>query len=55
MLNDGQSKADVQVAKEFPAQLDSYAGPDASTVKKIDAALGVIASWALLPVFLEPA
>jgi hypothetical protein len=53
MLNDGQSKADAEVAKEFPARLDGYAASDASTVKKIDAALGVIASWALLPGFLD--
>jgi hypothetical protein len=54
MLNDGQSKADAEVAKELLATgSDDCAALHASTIGKIDAARGVIAAWALLPSFLD--
>jgi hypothetical protein len=54
MIYDGQGKADAEIVEDFIATgPDDSASLDISTIGKIDAALGVIAAWALLPGFLD--
>jgi hypothetical protein len=52
MIYDGQGTAEI--VEDFAATgPDDSAFLDTSTIRKIEAALGVIAAWALLPGFLD--
>jgi hypothetical protein len=52
MIYDGQGKAEI--VEDFTATGPDDSAPlDVSTIGKIDAALGVVAAWALLPGFLD--